>query len=196
MQVPQIYRKTWHYKASKIQQKFETDLYNQWLGCLRRTGCGYDTITCLAFKILLENDEYDELRGKMRFSKDWFRKWKKTFHVGWATIHGSKKYFPKEVIDGYRSDYREKLKDYPLKHRYNFDESAFLHSWLGNKSYIPLNGVDEAFVEKGSEKLRMTAGSFINADGSDSSHMLIVKNYARDLKGTYLFLRTLFRSEV
>ena len=103
-------------------------------------------------------------------------------------IHGSKKYFPKEVIEAYRVEYREKIRRFLPQHCYNFDESAFLHGWLGRHSYIPMNGVDEAFVETGSDKLRMTAASFINIDGSDNYQTLIVKAYARDLTGKSSFI--------
>ena len=141
-------------------------------------------------KLLMDEDDYDCLRGKLLLSNKWFQKWLQTYKVGWAMIHGSKKYFPKEVIEAYRIEYREKIQKFLPQHCYNFDESAFLHSWLGRMSYIPMNGVDDAFVEKGSDKLRMTAGSFINVDGSDNYQSFIVKSYPVDLKGILISFQT------
>ena len=103
----------------------------------------------MALKLLRDYDKYDELRGKLQFSNRWFLKWKKTFKVGHHTIHGHKKHFPKDFI----------------------------------------NGIDDAYVENGSDKLRLTAGSFANADGSDSFHTFLVKNYPRDLKRKAFKLR-------
>ena len=181
--VPEYYRSTRCRGLTEVQSDFEKHLYETFLQKKRRTGFNYETIKILGLKILLEEDGYDCLRGKLQFSRQWFKKWLQTYKVGWAMIHGSKKYFPKEVLKEYRKEYREKIRCFQPEKCYNFDESAFLHSWLGRMSYIPMNGVDDAFVEKGSDKLRMTVGTFINADGSDNYQSFIVKSYPRDLIG-------------
>ena len=181
--VPEHYWATKTRPFSDLQAEFEQHLYKEFVRTIRRTGFAYETVKTLGKKILQKDDEFSCLREKMLFSKNWFQSWQRTYKVGWAMIHGSKKYFPKEVIEGYRADYRDRIQNFLPQHCYNFDESAFLHSWLGRMSYIPMNGVDEAFVEKGSDKLRMTAGSFVNLDGSDNYQTYIVKSYAKDLKG-------------
>ena len=182
--VPEHYRSTRSRGITEVQSDFEKHLYQTFLQKKRRTGFNYETIKILGLKILLEKDEYDCLREKLQFSRPWFKKWLQTYKVGWAMIHGSKKYFPKEVLKEYRKEYREKIRSFEPQKCYNFDESAFLHSWLGRMSYIPMNGIDDAFVEKGSDKLRMTVGSFINVDGSDNYQTFIVKSYPRDFTGT------------
>ena len=190
--IPEHYWRTRCRSISEVQCDFEKKLYIEFVKGKKRTGFNYETIKTLAFKLLRDCDEYDRLRGNLRFSNSWFHKWLKTYKVGWAIIHGTKKYFPKEVIDGHRAEYREKIQDFPPQHCYNFDESAFLHSWLGKMSYIPMNGVDEDFVEKGSDRLRMTAGSFTNVDGSDNYQSFIVKSFPMDLRGKSLSIVIFF----
>ena len=188
--IPEHYRNTRHRGISEVQSDFEKHLYREFVQKKRRTGFNYYTIKCLGMKLMMDVDDYDCLRGKLLLSNKWFQKWQKTYKVGWAMIHGSKKYFPKEVIEAYRNEYREKIRQFLPQHCYNFDESAFLHSWLGRHSYIPMNGVDDAFVEKGSDKLRLTAGSFINVDGSDNYQAFITKSYPVDLKGIFILFQS------
>ena len=64
---------------TQVQSVFENELYDE--SVRNHYELTYEAIKHLGSKILQEKDEYKSLREKMRFSNNWFKRWRQTYEV-------------------------------------------------------------------------------------------------------------------
>ena len=79
LSVPAEYRKAWCHRISKVQQKFEKELYNQVMRKNQEDALYFRNVRILGVKILNENEEFESLRHRMKLSAIWWQKWKLTY---------------------------------------------------------------------------------------------------------------------
>ena len=85
LSVPEKYRKTSFRHTSQVRQRFENELFHQFIRFEKGKGFSHKTIQTLGQKIMEENEEFRSL--KLKFSENWFNKWKITYENSLKEIY-------------------------------------------------------------------------------------------------------------
>ena len=107
--------------------------------------------------------ETDLKKKKINFGKHYFTDFFRRYGWRWGTIHGSRKYFPQEVITEEINRIQDRMKNYSAKNTWNADETAIFINDQGRSTFAPRDHVGRLVA---CEKQRVTGLLYIDAEGA------------------------------
>ena len=102
-------------------------------------------------------------KKKINFGKRYFTDFFRIFGWRWGTYHGSRKYFPQEVITDEIKRIQDRMKNYSAKNTWNADETAIFINDQGRSTFAPRDHVGRLVA---CEKQRVTGLLYIDAEGT------------------------------